>query len=267
MITEREAVALMSEANPVPDLHAYDVAHVEVTTYLKTLEQRGDEMIQTDTKTDVRPERGRRKWWIAAAAAAIAVVIAIGLGTANDADEVPPADDVLPVPTPTTVPTDDLPVTNTGFPADLTGFYAGSAIYEEEDGSPHDRLLWVLELSDDNGALTGYLSHAEARSASFDLGRDLMPVEVERTGDTISVRWDESVGAREDTTVMQCDVTEISFTAAIAENPDRIEITDGRWIVTGDEPSPFDETCHNHGIPIFVRGVLRQTDNPAAAPE
>lgn len=169
-------------------------------------------------------------------------------------------------PVPTTVPADEeeQPADSTGFPADLTGTYVGSAIYEEENGTPHDRLTYQLELEDDGGTISGVLTHANTMFTDFSVGRGRLPVVVERSGDSISVRWDESVGPRDDTTPMQCDVVEIWFTASVLDDPQGLQIEDGRWDASGDEPSELDEECHNHGVPIVLRGILRVINEPLA---
>jgi hypothetical protein len=61
---------------------------------------------------------------------------------------------------------------------------------------------------------------------------------------------------------MQCDLVEISFTASVDEDPASLVFTDGTWDSSGDEPSEGDETCHNHGYPIFIRAHLIQREVP-----
>ncbi|MFO7547387.1 MAG: hypothetical protein R6X29_00750 [Acidimicrobiia bacterium] len=84
-------MALLVEANPVPDLDALDAVGVGATRYLAILEQGSSEMAKTEEKTE-QPDRGRRRPLAGMALAAAAVVV---LGTvtwlgleANETDSV-----------------------------------------------------------------------------------------------------------------------------------------------------------------------------------
>lgn len=92
MITEEKAVALIDEANPVPDLDSYNVADVGVAAYLATIEQRSSEMIQLDTRPTEKkkPQRGRLILVSGTAAAAILIggVIALTGGQTQETSSV-----------------------------------------------------------------------------------------------------------------------------------------------------------------------------------
>ncbi|MGB7861233.1 MAG: hypothetical protein WBM90_12105, partial [Acidimicrobiia bacterium] len=91
MITETEAVALMNEANPVPDLDSYDVTNPGVAAYLSDLEQGSSNVTQLDTKPteQAKPKRGRLVLVLGAAAA---IILTGALVVLNQPEEVvPPA--------------------------------------------------------------------------------------------------------------------------------------------------------------------------------
>jgi hypothetical protein len=77
VITEQDAVALMAEANPVPDLDSYDVADTDIAAYLTDFEHGSDNVTQLDTgTTKEHKERKQAGWWMIAAA----VILVLGLG-------------------------------------------------------------------------------------------------------------------------------------------------------------------------------------------
>jgi hypothetical protein len=79
VITEMEAVALMDEANPVPDLDSYDVANPGVAAYLTDLEQGSSVVTQLDTKSAEGAEMSKKRGlWLAAAV----IILVLGFGVA-----------------------------------------------------------------------------------------------------------------------------------------------------------------------------------------
>ena len=91
MVTiEDRVVALMIEANPVPDYEKIEIA-AEATAYLVTLSQRSSEVTQLDTKQkDHEQKKTIRPWLVAAAVVVILAGIAVIL--MNQSDEAPIAD-------------------------------------------------------------------------------------------------------------------------------------------------------------------------------
>ena len=87
MIKEAQAVALMNEANPVPDLDEYQVAESEIAAYLETLEQRSNNVTQLDTRTREEAPTPRRSpmWWAAAVAVVVLGAVAVFVINNNDA--------------------------------------------------------------------------------------------------------------------------------------------------------------------------------------
>lgn len=72
MINEAQAVALMNEANPVPDLKTYGVAQRDFAAYLDVLEQRSNSVTQLDTRrTEQTPAPKRTGMWLVAAIAVL----------------------------------------------------------------------------------------------------------------------------------------------------------------------------------------------------
>lgn len=75
MITEQEAVALMAEANPVPDLAAYDVATVDAPPDLAGFERRSSQMAPLKTKPGIARTKQRSSMrWLA-----VAAVVLVGI--------------------------------------------------------------------------------------------------------------------------------------------------------------------------------------------
>lgn len=91
MITETDAVALMTEANPVPDLDSYDVASPGLAAYLTDLEQGSSKVTQLDTRTIKEDEKPKQSgFWLIAAV----VILILGAGAillSQGGDETPVA--------------------------------------------------------------------------------------------------------------------------------------------------------------------------------
>lgn len=249
----------LRQANPIPGSEPYGDRSLDLEALLAERQRR--RMMQTEEHTKLDERRPRA---LVYAAAALGLVVLVGLivvlsgGNGDVVDEVP-LTTVAPQPTtpPSTAPVAPAEV---GFPADLTGIYSGQVIYEEEDGTTHDRVLFALDLVDADGDLSGDLSRAEPGSDSFNLGRDLIPLNISRDGDTVTAIWNDAVGHRQDSTPSQCVLDELALTLQPMADPQRLEIVDGVWSSTGGQPRPTDEACHNHGFPLALRGRLIQRE-------
>ncbi len=87
MINEVQALMLLDEANPVPDMDAYELSEADIAAYLATLIERSSEMTQLDTKPPMDRRRRRPAGWLIAAAAAILVLgVAIVVITQGNED-------------------------------------------------------------------------------------------------------------------------------------------------------------------------------------
>lgn len=87
MISEAQALALLDEVNPVPDVEAYELSEADIAAHLATLIERSSEMTQLDSRPPT--DRGSKSsigWWIAAAAALIVLGVAVVLMT-GESDE------------------------------------------------------------------------------------------------------------------------------------------------------------------------------------
>lgn len=181
MITEEGAVALMNEANPVPDLDSYDVVDPGVAAYLAELEHRSSEVTQLETKETVEKQRNRSPlgWLVAAVMVVVLGVALILMGQ----EEAPGPVDQTPttlvesapttVPVPTTVPEvveapagdwESIPV--------FTGLTAGRVrtltfepafSFEVEEG-------WAREYGDTTPNVMFALTHANARRSADPIG-------------------------------------------------------------------------------------------------
>jgi len=97
VINEAQALALLDEVNPVPDLESYEVEAAEVTPQLTTLVQRSSEMTQLDTRrANVSPRPKQPTFWVAAAVV-IVLIGAVAL-LLSQTREVAPAAPVAPIP-------------------------------------------------------------------------------------------------------------------------------------------------------------------------
>ncbi|MDX1467866.1 MAG: hypothetical protein R3258_00850 [Acidimicrobiia bacterium] len=96
MTTESQIVALMDEANPVPDLDKYQVNEVDVAAYLATLERRSQKMTSTDTRptTEKQPKRSMTLRLATLLLVVVAGVIAILLSQSDG--DAPVATDPTP---------------------------------------------------------------------------------------------------------------------------------------------------------------------------
>lgn len=130
MVDEAQALALLHEANPVPDLDSYDVVEADVTAYLATLEARSNQVTQLNTKP---PSKESRRIpigaWLVAAAAVVVLGAAIFLMTQNSG-EAP----VATTPTATTLsdaaPTTTNPPPTSTTPQSLDGVALATASIE-----------------------------------------------------------------------------------------------------------------------------------------
>lgn len=87
MINEVQALMLLDEANPVPDMDAYELSEADIAAYLATLIERSSEMTQLDTKPPMDSRRRRPAGSLIAAAAAIFVLgVAIVVITQGNED-------------------------------------------------------------------------------------------------------------------------------------------------------------------------------------
>jgi len=98
VINEAQALALLDEVNPVPDLESYEVEAADVTPQLTTLVQRSSEMTQLDTRrANVTPRPKQPRFWMAAAVV-IVVIGAVAL-LVSQTREVAPVAPVVTIPT------------------------------------------------------------------------------------------------------------------------------------------------------------------------
>ena len=98
MISEAQALALLDEVNPVPDLESYETGGAAVTPQLTKLVQRSSEMTQLDTRrTNQTPRPNQPRSWMAAAVL-ILLIGAIGL-LFSQTREVAPVAPVVTIPT------------------------------------------------------------------------------------------------------------------------------------------------------------------------
>lgn len=97
MINEAQALALLDEVNPVPDLESYKVKAADVTPQLTTLVQRSSEMTQLDTRRADATRRPKQPRFWMAAAVVIIVVGAVAL-LLSQTREVAPVAPVVTIP-------------------------------------------------------------------------------------------------------------------------------------------------------------------------
>ncbi len=164
MTTEAQAVALMDEANPVPDLDSYEVTEVEVAAYLATVEQRSSEVSQLETES--KDEKRSMMPWLVAVAAAVILGAAIVLVTQNT-EEAPPAAqltqstiaDAAPTTVANVVPTTEAAPVATVRPASGEPIIIGAAIDQSQrmaavDGPPNlAAQIMVDRINADGGVL------------------------------------------------------------------------------------------------------------------
>lgn len=98
MINETQAVALMHEANPVPDLESYNVTEPDISAHLANLKTKSGEATRADSKKSnpEGPKRSIQSWLIAAA---LAAVVGVAVLVMNQTGQTP----VVDQPTPTTL--------------------------------------------------------------------------------------------------------------------------------------------------------------------
>ena len=77
MTTESQAVALMEEANPVPDLDSYSATPIDVAAFLTTFEKTSNEVRETKQLVVERDTKPTRRWFAAAAVAATALILGV----------------------------------------------------------------------------------------------------------------------------------------------------------------------------------------------
>lgn len=77
MTTESQAVALMEEANPVPDLDSYSATPIDVAAFLTTFQKTSDEVRETKQLVVERDTKPTRRWFAAAAVVATALILGV----------------------------------------------------------------------------------------------------------------------------------------------------------------------------------------------
>ena len=77
MTTESQAVALMEEANPVPDLDSYSATPIDVAAFLTTFEKTSNEVRETKQLVVERDTKPTRRLFAAAAVAATALILGV----------------------------------------------------------------------------------------------------------------------------------------------------------------------------------------------
>lgn len=100
MITEEQAMRLLVEANPVPDMSTLDPSGDLLTTHLADPNKRSSEMTQLKSRQTDNPPGPRRRRLIWVAAAVLAIVVA-GVVLTQTGDEASVADTPSPVETAT----------------------------------------------------------------------------------------------------------------------------------------------------------------------
>lgn len=202
--------------------------------------------------------------FVAAIVAVGAVVVALATNNGEPEPAAPVPTTTSP-PTTTAPPaTTSAPATTVAAASvvDLTGIYTGKiftgvnvpagANCAEVDGEdlaldcPYPMLsspqfLVELELVDDGETLTGQLVIGPVGNQPLPLddrvgehggpvegGSLMMPVAVSRSGEQITVRWDESVGPATDSLPGRCNRSELVFTASIVtDQPMRLVLLEG----------------------------------------
>lgn len=126
VINEAQALALLEEVNPVPDLESYEFSQADIAAYLATQIERSSDMTQDDTKP-LKQEAPRRPVavWLSAAAAVVVIGLAIVLLTqpSEDAATSPTTATTVPDAPSTTVdatPTSQAPPTTVSASANLS---------------------------------------------------------------------------------------------------------------------------------------------------
>lgn len=87
--TEERVMALLAEANPVPDVEALPLTKVDGSEYLVAIDLRSSEMLGTETRDETTAENKRPPWTtLSLAAAAILTLGTVGLMLSRGDDDV-----------------------------------------------------------------------------------------------------------------------------------------------------------------------------------
>jgi hypothetical protein len=136
VITGDQAIALLIEANPVPDISTLDVSGELLATRLADLDPRGSEMTTTESdRFNMRPASGRR--WLIGIAAAISALVMAGILLFQATDDSPVADQPT---TPVEVATAFVDAW-TSFDADAAAGYLSNDALTEFGGSINEMRL------------------------------------------------------------------------------------------------------------------------------
>lgn len=141
---------------------------------------------------------------------------------------------------------------------DLIGEYRGTVIRKDEPGTPDTSHVVSVEIYEEDSSVVGRIIHGPVGAPSIDShGNVIMPLELELDGLELAMRWNETVGAIEDTTFAQCDWKAWEMNVTIEDGGGLLQLVDG--YVEGQLPPNADASEWYLGCPAEERAIVRMT--------